>query len=112
MQPRRGLAFRGFASDARPAHPGPVAQLVSAPPCHGGGRGFESRRGRHTSLRTAGPERLSLWTRSRPRGNIEPSILAMCGMSDSLFLAPEAQDLLFREARTANTFTDEPVTDE
>ncbi|WP_412539268.1 malonic semialdehyde reductase [Longispora sp. K20-0274] len=26
-------------------------------------------------------------------------------------LAPEAQDLLFREARTANTFTAEPVTD-
>lgn len=29
-----------------------------------------------------------------------------------LALSPEAQDLLFREARTANTFTDEPVTDE
>jgi 3-hydroxypropanoate dehydrogenase len=29
-----------------------------------------------------------------------------------LTLAPDAQDLLFREARTANTFTDEPVTDE
>src|SRR3954468_20492990 len=29
-----------------------------------------------------------------------------------LTLAPEAQDLLFREARTANSFTDEPVTDE
>jgi len=29
-----------------------------------------------------------------------------------LTLAPEAQDLLFREARTANAFTDEPVTDE
>lgn len=30
----------------------------------------------------------------------------------SLPLAPEAQDLLFREARTANTFTDEPVGDD
>ncbi|WP_392963357.1 malonic semialdehyde reductase [Streptomyces sp. LN245] len=30
----------------------------------------------------------------------------------SLVLDPTAQDLLFREARTANTFTDEPVTDE
>lgn len=30
----------------------------------------------------------------------------------SLALHPAAQDLLFREARTANTFTDEPVTDE
>src|SRR5512133_3389231 len=34
------------------AKPGPVAQLVSAPPCHGGGRGFESRRGRRETLRT------------------------------------------------------------
>ena len=33
-------------------------------------------------------------------------------MTDTLALAPEAQDLLFREARTANSFTDEPVTDE
>jgi len=33
-------------------------------------------------------------------------------MTDSLMLAPEAQDLLFRGARTANRFTDEPVTDE
>ena len=24
-----------------------MAQLVSAPPCHGGGRGFKSRQGRH-----------------------------------------------------------------
>jgi len=30
----------------------------------------------------------------------------------SLVLDPTAQDLLFRDARTANTFTDEPVTDE
>ena len=39
----------------------------------------------------------------------------MPGMSapiDHLSLSPEAQDLLFREARTANAFTDEPVTDE
>ena len=30
----------------------------------------------------------------------------------SLVLDPATQDLLFREARTANTFTDEPVTEE
>lgn len=30
----------------------------------------------------------------------------------SLSLDPAAQDLLFREARTANTFTDQPVSDE
>jgi 3-hydroxypropanoate dehydrogenase len=30
----------------------------------------------------------------------------------SLVLDPTAQDLLFREARTANTFTEEPVSDE
>jgi 3-hydroxypropanoate dehydrogenase len=29
-----------------------------------------------------------------------------------LALTPEAQDLLFRQARTPNTFTDQPVTDE
>lgn len=33
-------------------------------------------------------------------------------MTNALVLDPAAQDLLFREARTANTFTDEPVTDE
>jgi len=32
--------------------------------------------------------------------------------ADVLTLDPVAQDLLFREARTANTFTDEPVTQE
>ncbi|MBF9067709.1 malonic semialdehyde reductase [Streptacidiphilus fuscans] len=32
--------------------------------------------------------------------------------ADALVLDPAAQDLLFREARTANTFSDEPVTDE
>ncbi len=33
-------------------------------------------------------------------------------MTTLLELSPEAQDLLFREAHTASTFTDEPVTDE
>ncbi|MFG1778126.1 malonic semialdehyde reductase [Micromonospora sp. NPDC049048] len=33
------------------------------------------------------------------------------GAGDLLALDPAAQDLLFRAARTANTFTDEPVTD-
>ena len=33
-------------------------------------------------------------------------------MTDQLALSPDAQDLLFRSARTANTFTDEPVTEE
>ncbi|WP_153395383.1 malonic semialdehyde reductase [Ornithinicoccus halotolerans] len=32
--------------------------------------------------------------------------------ADLLALDPEAQDLLFREARTANAFTDEPVAEE
>lgn len=33
-------------------------------------------------------------------------------MNDFLELSSDAQDLLFRQARTANCFTDEPVTDE
>jgi 3-hydroxypropanoate dehydrogenase len=32
--------------------------------------------------------------------------------NQTLALSPDAQDLLFREARTANTFTDQPVTEE
>ena len=30
---------------------GPMAQLVRAPPCHGGGRGFKSRLGRYNTIR-------------------------------------------------------------
>ena len=43
---------------------------------------------------------------------IETSMLVAIAMSDILELSPDAQDLLFREARTANAFSDEPVTDE
>lgn len=39
-------------------------------------------------------------------------MLVAIAMSDILELSPDAQDLLFREARTANAFSDEPVTDE
>jgi len=33
-------------------------------------------------------------------------------MTHDLILSPDAQDLLFREARTANAFTDQPVSDD
>lgn len=36
----------------------------------------------------------------------------MTAIAEALVLDTDAQDLLFREARTANSFTDEPVTDE
>src|SRR5690606_18285747 len=45
-------------------------------------------------------------------GSLPPAVRVDAGMTDALKLSAEAQDLLFREARTANTFTDEPVTDE
>jgi len=37
---------------------------------------------------------------------------ARTALADRLALSGEAQDLLFRQARSANTFTDEPVSDE
>jgi len=40
------LGSRSWIRPVRLPMQGPVAQLVSAPPCHGGGRGFKSRQGR------------------------------------------------------------------
>ncbi|GAA4217848.1 malonic semialdehyde reductase [Actinocatenispora rupis] len=40
------------------------------------------------------------------------TVTAQTGQNTPLALDEGAQDLLFRNARTANTFTDEPVTDE
>lgn len=42
---------------------------------------------------------------------VETSIIVVVDMTE-LLLPPDAQDLLFREARTANAFTQEPVTRE
>ena len=63
----RGLGHRPFTAVTRVQIPlgtrdkakslsefGPVAQLVSAPPCHGGGRGFKSRLGRDVFFYSAG----------------------------------------------------------
>jgi 3-hydroxypropanoate dehydrogenase len=43
---------------------------------------------------------------------IDDSTVVGTDMTHALELQPEAQSLLFRDARTANAFTDEPVTDE
>ena len=44
------LPYKQRVTGSNPVVPtiyGPVAQLVRVPPCHGGGRGFESLLGRH-----------------------------------------------------------------
>ena len=42
----RGLSLRSTSSSGVCVDAGPVVQLVRTPPCHGGGRGFESLPGR------------------------------------------------------------------
>ncbi len=48
LEARRAHNPEVIGSNPIPATIGPVAQLVRAPPCHGGGRGFEPRSGRKT----------------------------------------------------------------
>ncbi|WP_426565697.1 malonic semialdehyde reductase [Angustibacter sp. McL0619] len=43
---------------------------------------------------------------------LNESVTLQSDLADVLELSRDAQDLLFRSARTANTFTDEPVTDD
>ena len=67
---RSGRVAQGLATQ------GPVAQLVSAPPCHGGGRGFESRRGR--SRRSVGSRFLGT---DRPGSSVGTSVRLKIGRS-------------------------------
>ena len=61
-----------------------MAQLVRAPPCHGGGRGFESRLGRYGSLAQLG-EHLPYKQRvtgSSPVGPIHAGVAELADAQD------------------------------
>lgn len=82
---------------------GSVVQLVRMPPCHGGGREFKSRRGRQWYIPHFESAKCGMFAFGR---------IVAAGMTttiDPQTLSDAALDALFREARTANSFTDEPV---
>ena len=67
---------------------GPVAQLVRAPACHAGGRGFEPLPGRHYALVAQSVEHLT--ENQSVGGSIPPQGTLLCG-SSSVGRAPPCQ---------------------
>ena len=57
-----------------------MAQLVRAPPCHGGGRGFESRLGRYGSLAQLG-EHLPYKQRVTGSSPVGPTFLVVISVA-------------------------------
>ena len=70
---------------------GPVAQLVRAPPCHGGGRGFESHPGRFGILAQLG-EHLPYKQRVIGSSPIGPMYIYYAGVAE----LADARDLKSR----------------
>lgn len=62
---------------------GPVAQLVSAPPCHGGGRGFKSRQGRSINRSSGYPELLLFLEQVSLRGQAAAAQSTDCSACDT-----------------------------
>ena len=81
------ICFQSFVLSVRQQRYGFVVQLVRTPPCHGGGRGFESHRSRHfasvaqsVEQRTENPRVVG----SIPTGGTNLSCIQdMCGISSS-----------------------------
>ena len=89
-----------------------MAQLVRAPPCHGGGRGFESRLGRSGSLAQLG-EHLPYKQRvtgSSPVGPIHAGVAELADAQDLKSCCGDTVPVRFRsralkkEAVTASFF--------
>ena len=70
----------GFGRQGRPQR-GPVAQLVSAPPCHGGGRGFESRQGRRIGVKAPALRWHCFTGAARPGSSVGTSVRLKSGRS-------------------------------
>ena len=79
---------------------GLMAQLVRAPPCHGGGRGFESRLGRYGILAQLG-EHLPYKQRvtgSSPVGPIHAAVAELADAQDLKSCCSDTVPVRFRSA--------------